>query len=113
VLPGQLAVRAGASWESAAAPRSSTLLDFAAFERFGLHAGATVRLGVLDVSVAAAHLFQESRTVNDGGARVSSPSGPCDPAALGPADASACVTNEGRHTSSIDMVSVSASVRFR
>lgn len=109
VLPGRLAVRAGASWESAAAPDSLTLLDFAAFERFGLHAGATVRLGMLDLSVAAAHLFHESRTVEHGAARVASPSGLCDPAA----DPSTCITNEGRHASSIDMISASASVRFR
>jgi len=113
VLPGRLAVRAGASWESAASPESLTLLDFAAFERFGLHAGATVRLGPLDFSVAAAHLFHESRTVEDGAARVAYPGGLCDPSALGAEDASACVTNDGRHTSSIDMLSVAAAVRFR
>ena len=101
------------SWESAAAPEELTLLDFAAFERFGLHAGATVRLGPLDVSVAAAHLFARSRTVQSGAGRVASPSGLCDPASLSPSDASACVTNEGRHTASVDMVSVSATWRFR
>jgi long-subunit fatty acid transport protein len=106
VLPGRLAVRAGGSWESAAAPESLTLLDFAAVERFGLHAGATLRLGRLDVSVAAAHLFGETRTVTDGGARVASPAGRCDP------EVPDCVTNEGRHTSSIDMVSLSVSARL-
>jgi len=113
LVPGRLAVRTGASWESAAAPDKLTLLDFAAFERFGLHAGATLRVGPLDVSVAAAHLFATSRTVRDGAARVASPSGLCDPASLSAADASVCVTNDGRHTASIDMLSLSATWRFR
>lgn len=39
-------------------------LDFMPFQRYGLHAGLNIRAGSLDVSLAYAHIFQETITVS-------------------------------------------------
>jgi hypothetical protein len=58
VLPGLLAVRAGASFETQAINTPYTWLDFLPALRVGAHLGATVRLGRFDISLAYAHIFQ-------------------------------------------------------
>lgn len=57
-MPGLFTVRAGASFETQAINTPYTWLDFLPALRFGLHLGATVRLGPFDISLAYAHIFQ-------------------------------------------------------
>ncbi|MCI0634088.1 MAG: outer membrane protein transport protein, partial [Actinobacteria bacterium] len=65
-LPGRLAVRAGFSYEEGASPLELSKLDFPAYRRVGLFAGATLRLlRRLDLSVGGGHLFGSSRDVGE------------------------------------------------
>jgi hypothetical protein len=64
VLPGQLALSAGAHHETRGVDPAYAQVDFWPFARFGLHAGVTLRLfGKYDLVVAYAHIFQETLAV--------------------------------------------------
>lgn len=58
IIPGQLAARAGASFETSGVEPAFAHLDFIPGMRLGLHVGATLRVGVFDLSLAYAHIFQ-------------------------------------------------------
>jgi long-chain fatty acid transport protein len=112
LIQGRLAARLGLAYETATVPVNNTLLDFPAFARFSTHVGATVRLGPADISLAYAHIFQGSRDVKDGAGRVAGPGGVCDPSALEPGRAAACVTNNGHYEASYDVISLGVQARF-
>jgi long-subunit fatty acid transport protein len=57
ILPNFLAVRAGVSYESNAIPTAYMNIDAWAVTRVGLHAGGTLKLGNLKLSIAYAHIF--------------------------------------------------------
>jgi long-chain fatty acid transport protein len=65
IIPGRLAARAGFSFESRGVKDAYPQLDFMPFRRYGLHAGFTVRVKRFDISVAYAHLFQETTEVTE------------------------------------------------
>jgi long-chain fatty acid transport protein len=69
VLPEQLAVRAGAFWESNAQTPQYQNIDFMGKSRLGLTAGVTYRAPVgahgLDLSIAYMHLFVKDATNDD------------------------------------------------
>lgn len=113
-LPGRLTGRLGVSYETSSAPIRYTLLDFAPFRRLGLHFGATVRLGPVDISLAYAHIFQPARTVTNGQSRIATPGGFCDPESFGDDEEkiSTCITNDGEYDSNFDAVSIGTMWRF-
>ncbi len=80
LIPGMAALRAGLSYETRGVDPAYAQIDFMPFQRIGLHAGLTLRIGKLDVSLAYAHYFQETIRVEE--ADVEPPTiGPaCDPA---------------------------------
>ncbi|MBI2897573.1 MAG: hypothetical protein HYY06_28705 [Deltaproteobacteria bacterium] len=112
-LPGLVTGRLGVSYETSSAPVRYTLLDFAPFRRLGLHFGATVRLGPVDVSLAYAHTFQPPRTVTNGGGRIAAPQGLCDPESFDDDErAAACVTNNGDYDANFDAISIGTMWHF-
>lgn len=112
VLPGLLTGRLGFGYETETSPNDYTLLDFPAWARFSVHAGATVRLGPADISLAYAHIFMGDRDVTNGGARAAGPGGLCDPATLDGENAEACVVNNGHYEASYDVISLGVQGRF-
>lgn len=104
VLAELLSVRAGLSYESRAIPTAYMNLDAWAVTRFGLHAGATVKLGKLKLSVAYAHIFFGSVTVPVGQGRVT------EIVSVNPENAQA--VNEGDYTASLNVLSVQANYAF-
>ncbi len=101
IQPGKLAVRAGVSYESSGVPVEWTRVDFASWERIGLHMGATLRLGAVDLSVTYMHLFQTPRTVGAEGQVTASVLTGTPP-----------IVNRGRYTGSFDTIGLSANFRL-
>lgn len=63
-IPNVLGLRAGLSFESSGVTHGFEQIDFLPFRRVGIHLGGTVRIADrFDVSVAYAHLFQETTDV--------------------------------------------------
>ena len=135
ILPGQLAARLGAHWESSGVNSVYQIQDFIPGMRLGLHAGMTLRFDRFDLSIAYAHIFQFTETVADGmgNHRMVSATGnvgQCgDPSNGVPADAydpnnpvpsRGCypqgfgsVVNEGTYTGEFNVVSLQASYHFQ
>lgn len=65
-----LSLSAGAFYETGAVPNAYTHLDFPSFDRVGLSAGVSGEVGKLTWTLAYAHIFQESRTVDERFAKV-------------------------------------------
>lgn len=127
VLPGQLALRAGAHWESSGFSALYQTQDFIPGMRIGLHAGMTLRIDRLDISIAYAHVFQLDETVTDGQYRMISalgaegqcagspdydpnnpvPSRGCYPQGFG------SVVNSGTYTGEFNVVSLQARYHFQ
>lgn len=63
LLPGKLALRTGVHYETSAVDGSYMAVAFQPAQRIGLHVGATLRLGAVALSVAYAHIFQETVVV--------------------------------------------------
>ena len=107
VVRGLLALRAGVSYESRGVDPSYAQTDFLPAARTGLHGGATVRLGAIDVSVGYAHLFQETITANPVGSGA-------DEAKLRQVapDGNGRVINAGRYTGSWNVVSLGVGARL-
>jgi len=57
VLPNQLAVRAGGFFETRGQDPAFANIDFVPAQRFGLTAGATYRVGPVDINIAGGHVF--------------------------------------------------------
>lgn len=62
VVPDVLALRTGLSFETKGVPDTYNQLDFRPVQRFGLHAGLTVRVDRTDISIAYAHFFEQDVT---------------------------------------------------
>lgn len=75
VLPGMLALRAGAHFETSGMNQYYQGPDFMPGMRLGLHLGATFRIERFDVSIAYGHIFQFDHTVTEGRARHSASTG--------------------------------------
>jgi long-chain fatty acid transport protein len=65
VVPGMVALRAGAHFDTSGLNQRFQLQDFMPGMRLGLHAGATFRIERFDISVAYAHIFQFAETLED------------------------------------------------
>ena len=103
VVPERLTLRAGASFETRGIDVTNLSVDFMPLMRFGIHGGVTLRLGNLDLSLAYAHIFQETVTVEPGEARYNAVAA----SGTGP------IVNAGTYESSYDVVSFGGSYRFR
>ncbi|MCB9598646.1 MAG: hypothetical protein H6719_38375, partial [Sandaracinaceae bacterium] len=75
VIPGMLALRAGAHFETSGMNTYYQGPDFMPGMRLGLHLGATFRIDRFDVSIAYGHIFQFDHTVDEGRARHSASTG--------------------------------------
>jgi long-subunit fatty acid transport protein len=106
-----LSLSGGAFYESAAVPNAYTHLDFPSFERLGLGAGVTGRTGIVDWTVAYAHVFQETRVVDELHGKVfqQRPISECPDGCDG---YDAIPANAGTYESSYNLLSLSASLRF-
>ncbi len=60
-----LGISLGGYYESAAVPVNYSHLDFPSFARVGLGAGVEVHVGDVDLTLAYAHVFQETRVVDE------------------------------------------------
>lgn len=65
VLPEQLAVRAGAFFQTSSIDPKYMNIDFVAAQRIGLTVGATYRLGPVDIQGGYGHIF--FKTIDNGG----------------------------------------------
>jgi hypothetical protein len=119
VMPGHLAVRGGFSYESDGVKDGFEQLDFTPFQRFGIHAGITGRVGRLDLSIGYTHLFMQSID-NVGSACVGDPATFPDDARcllrpLGsqePASSDPAISNAGRITTSYNILALEAAYTF-
>ncbi|MGE0787758.1 MAG: OmpP1/FadL family transporter [Sandaracinaceae bacterium] len=68
VIPGMLALRTGAHFESSGVNSTYQIHDFIPGMRLGLHLGMTFRIERFDVSIAYAHIFQFDETITDANA---------------------------------------------
>lgn len=118
-IPGVFGARAGFSYESDGVKDGFEQLDFQPFRRFGLHAGATVRvLDSIDLSAAYTHLFQEDID-NFGAYCLSTPDRVNDPvcqqrptSAAAPTADDLAIANAGQIRSSFNMLMIEATYTF-
>ena len=113
LLPGMASVRAGVSYETRGVKQQLAQIDFTPFMRVGIHAGLTIRLGKLDISLAYAHIFQETLTVD----RLEETAG-IDDIAVTQVTASRAagdptVINAGKYTANYDVLSLSLNYHIR
>lgn len=102
VIPGTLALRIGASFETSGVDPRYVQLDFIPGQRFSVSGGATLRLGRIDISLAYLHIFQAditSTATADVGLRQ---------IALGTGN----VINDGTYTARFDVFSLGANYHF-
>ncbi len=119
-MPGLIAARLGFSYETRGVSEGFEQLDFLPFQRFGLHAGATVRLGNFDISIAYAHLFQSTVTVTEDEAQIRQVSASARIEEIACGDDPDCepttpgtIINAGRYTSRYDLVSLGLTYHFQ
>ena len=70
VLPGQLTLRAGATYETGAAPDEYTHLDFPALDIVSGHVGLGYDFGMITVDVSYAYTHMFSRDISDSSAGI-------------------------------------------
>jgi long-chain fatty acid transport protein len=105
VIPGMLALRAGLSFESNGVSRGYEQLSFRPGRRFGLHAGVTYRIAHrVDVSLAYAHLFEQSITLSEDEAQLE--------AQVGIPGSPSFTTNAGTFRSGYNVLSLGANIHF-
>lgn len=114
-----IGLMAGTFVETGAVPHNYENLDFASYDRLGVSGGVRGRAGPFDLTLAYSHIFQESRTVDEKYGKVfqQRPVAPCpegcDPDGPGPGKGYDGVpANAGKFTSSFDIISASAALRF-
>ncbi len=102
---------AGTFVESGAVPQGYQNLDFPSYNRLGLNGGVKVKAGPVDITAAYSHVFQETQTVDETYAKVfqQRPVAPCPVGCGGFAGVPA---NAGVFTSSFDIISASAAIKF-
>lgn len=110
----ELQVSLGGYWESGAVPKNYESLDFLSFQRFGIGLGVAARLGVLKLSLAYSHVFQEDRVVDERFGKVyqQRPLDPCPDNCDGGAGWSGVPANAGRFESAYDMLSAGLEAAF-
>ena len=116
VIPGTLAIRAGASYETLGVSNGYEQTDFMPFTRVGGHAGATLRLGRFDISLAYAYIHQFNRTVTDADAQVpqvNAESTLAEEAGGEPTFGSPTIVNAGTYTSRFHVVSLGLTYHIR
>jgi hypothetical protein len=106
LMPGFLAIRLGASFETRGVNPAYQGLDFYPAMRIGAHLGGTLRLGAFDVSLAYAHLFQETIEVSREEADFQQVAATSTPLPLGR------VVNAGTYEVSWNIVSLGVGARF-
>lgn len=104
VMPGKLAVRLGAAYETRAVPVENMNIDYWPVSKVAAHVGMTYRAGPVDLTAAYAHIFNETIEVGVGEGAVR------EVTAIDPANAG--VVNEGTYRSQIDVISLQGAVRF-
>jgi hypothetical protein len=104
VLAEFLTLRAGLSYESSATPTEYMNIDAWAVTRVGLHAGGTVQLGKLKLSIAYAHIFFGSVNVPVGKGGIK------EIVAVMPNLAQS--VNEGDYSASMDVISGQVNYAF-
>jgi long-chain fatty acid transport protein len=111
VLPKVLTVRAGGFFETAAASKNYSHLDFPSFTRGGISAGVTGGFKGVYLTVAYTHIFQDSRNVTEAFAKIfqQRPLLPCPDGCGG---ASGVPANAGKFTSRMDLLSLGLDIRF-
>ncbi len=111
-IPGILKVRAGGYFETAAAPKNYSNLDFPSFRRGAATLGLSAGYKGVYFTVGYAHIFQEQREVSARTGKVFQvrPLRPCPDQCGG---ASGVVANAGKFTSSYDMLTFGVDLRFR
>ncbi len=129
VLPGQLALRAGANFLTSGINSRYQTHDFMPFMSLGLTLGMTVRIDRFDISIAYAHIFQFEQTVTAADANyrlvaaqgsegqctgdpIYDPNNPvvsrgCYPQGFG------AVVNAGRYTGELNVASLQLSYHFQ
>jgi long-chain fatty acid transport protein len=70
VLPKRLSLRLGGWWESGAQPNAYTMLDFPAWDRFGVAGGISGEWRGIEIAVSYAHIFLLPRDVAEGEGRI-------------------------------------------
>ncbi|MFO0676473.1 MAG: outer membrane protein transport protein [Polyangiaceae bacterium] len=107
---GQLAVRAGAYYDSSATASADTRVNFDTLAKVGLTAGAGIRVGALTFNVAYAEVFSFSRDVADGAIR------PINGAKNGTSESSSGTiypaVNDGKYDAHARVLSLGASIAF-
>lgn len=117
VIPGLLAARLGASFETRGVTPEYMGIDFLPMMRVGIHAGVTVRVGRTDISLSYAHFFHESITVapgsnyDDCSNRTAGGAAGRQVAATGPG-IMGCVVNAGTYSASMNAIALSGNYHF-
>lgn len=126
VVPGVVAVRAGAHFQTSGLSGTYQIQDVLPGMRLGLHIGATFRIERFDISIAYAHIFQFDETVTDGNYRLVAATGaggqcpgtteydpdqPVTSRGCYPQGAGAIVNN-GTYSAEYNVVSLQASYHF-
>ena len=102
---------AGSFVETGAVPANYENLDFPSYNRLGVNGGVKVKAGPVDITAAYSHVFQETRTVDEASAKVfqQRPVAPCPTGCNG---FDGVPSNAGVFTSSFDIISASAAIKF-
>ncbi len=114
VIPGVLALRAGWNLETRGVSPSYQSIDAFPSRRMGFHGGLTWRIGSIDLSLAYAHLFQETINVLHADAVDSNGKLTSDRAGLpaSPLDPASKTINAGTYRVSWDVFSIGMNQRF-
>ncbi|MDD9941995.1 MAG: hypothetical protein OXU20_13200 [Myxococcales bacterium] len=104
LVPSQLAVRLGASYETRGTPVATMNIDAWPVAKLGVHLGATLAIDSIRMHVAYAHVFYQPVDVTVGRGEV------LEIASIG--QDSALPVNEGRYEAALNVLSVGGSVTF-
>jgi hypothetical protein len=104
IMQSFLAVRAGFSYESSAMRTAYANLDYYPVNRYGLHAGASIVLGIATLSIAYAHIFYNQLNVPVGRGRV--------PEIVALDRGQAQAINDGHYNARADILSFQGNVSF-
>jgi hypothetical protein len=128
IVPNELAVRAGVSWDLGAQTGQRTLdgrvlnwnpdagIDTAGYDTFGLSLGGSYRWKWLTIDAAYQHLFTPGQNVDQGRSPVVSGTVPVTPEscarATGYPGPGACSNNQGIYTAANNLLSLGITGRF-
>ena len=104
LVPSQLAVRLGASYETRGTPVATMNIDAWPVAKLGMHLGATLAIDNIRMHVAYAHVFYQPVDVTVGRGEV------LEIVSVG--QGAALPVNEGRYEAALNVLSVGGSVTF-